>query len=106
MAINSRRKGKMGEREVVDILCQFWPQACRNLDQFGDRKEDVLNVAGVHFQVKRVGSNINIWKALDQTENEARDFNLPVLVFRRDHGRWYGALALDELVALLRLREL
>lgn len=102
--INSRSKGKRGEQEVVRIFKEHWPEASRNLDQFGDRKEDVLNVAGCHLQIKRV-ERLNVWAALKQTHDEARAQDLPVLVFRRNNGRWHAALELDELIALLRLRD-
>lgn len=105
MKLNSRGKGKRGEREVVEQLRKWWPEAARNLDQFGDNKEDVLHVPGVHFQIKRVGTTIRLWEALQQAESEAKAFDIPILVFRRDRGQWYGALPLDELIALLRLRE-
>jgi hypothetical protein len=102
---HSRRKGARGETEFIKKLNEHWPEACRNLDQFGSSKADVLNIKGVHWQIKRVGRNIQIWAALQQAENEAAAFDLPVVAFRRDHGQWYAALPADELIALLRLRE-
>lgn len=86
-----------------------WPEACRNLDQYGgigSSKADVLNTRGIHFQIKRVGTRINIWAALNQAKSEAKQHDLPVVIFRRDKGQWYAALDADELLALLRLREL
>jgi hypothetical protein len=104
MPLNSRSKGKRGELELIKVLRQVWPEACRNIDQFGSSKEDVLNVKGIHFQIKRV-ERFNLWAALQQAENEAKALDLPVVAFRRNRGQWYGALPLDELIALLRLRE-
>lgn len=112
MAINSRAKGKAGENELCHILRPLYPDICRNLDQFGPLKMDHLNTPGVHLQSKRV-ERINIWDALDQTITESAPTDLPVLAFRRNWNRsslpsrssWFGALELDELVALLRLRE-
>lgn len=105
MAINSHRKGKRCELEfIAKHLVQYWPAACRNLDQFKGDGRDVLNVPGLHFQVKSV-EKLNIWVALTQAETEAAQGDLPIVAFKRKRSAWYCALPADELVALLRLRE-
>lgn len=102
--INSRRKGKAGELEVINLLRAHWPEARRNLEQHTVDKRDVLAVEGVHFQVRRKES-LRLWEALAETALEADPHDLPVLVFRRNRSRWYAALELSELIALLRLRD-
>lgn len=102
--INSRAKGKRAELALAQILSPYWPDVCRNLDQFGPHKQDLLNCAGVHWQVKHVES-LNIWKALEQAISEAAATDTPVVAFRRNRSPWYVALELDELIPLLRLRE-
>lgn len=104
MTINSRAKGKRAELELCRILSAAYPGACRNLDQFQADKRDVLNVPGVHIQVKHVES-LNIWKALDQAIDEAASTDVPVVAFKRNRSAWFGALELDELIPLLRLRD-
>lgn len=105
MSINSRRKGASAEREFIkNFLAEHWPEACRNLDQFGPDKRDTLNCGGTHWQIKRQ-ERLNIWAALDQAESEARNSDLPVVAFRRNRSKWYVALEADELITLLRLRE-
>jgi len=105
MTLNSRRKGAVGEREfITDYLAPFWPDACRNLYQFGADKNDVARVAGVHWQIKRT-ENLRLWAAIKQAETEATGGDLPVVAFRRNRSRWYCILDAHELVALLRLRE-
>lgn len=103
--INSRRKGARGELEFIqNHLEPYWPGACRNLDQFKDDKRDCLNVAGIHWQVKRT-ERLEIWKAIEQAETEAARTDLPVVAFRRNRSKWYCVLEASEFVALLRLRE-
>lgn len=110
--MNSRDKGRRGEIELCKILATHWPQAVRNLDQYGPDKRDALGLAGLHFQIKRV-EKLNIWKAMDQAVLEAANFDLPILAFRRNftreplpsRSRWFGAMELDELLPLLKLRE-
>ena len=105
MPPNSRDKGARGEREFInDHLRPYWPAACRNIDQFGDDKRDCLNVAGCHFQIKRT-ERFEVWKAIDQAETEAKQYDLPIVAFRRNRSKWYCVIEADELVALLRLRE-
>src|SRR4051794_12225934 len=61
--MNSRAKGKRGEREFIDRhLAAVWPDACRNLDQYGDDKRDVLRCAGIHWQIKRT-ERVDLWGA-------------------------------------------
>jgi hypothetical protein len=105
MPLNSRAKGKRAELDLISKhLLPYWPQACRNLDQFKGDGRDVLNVPGLHIQVKHV-EKLNIWVALTQAETEAAPGDLPVVAFKRSRSPWYGALPMDELVPLLRLRE-
>ena len=104
MSINSRAKGKRGELEIVKILAPFWPEVCRNLDQFGANKQDALGTPGVHWQIKYVEA-LNIWKALNQAITESDPKDVPVVAFRRNRTPWYAALELDELIPLLRLKE-
>jgi hypothetical protein len=103
--LNSRAKGARGELEFIQLhLAPYWPQACRNLDQYGPHKQDCLNVAGCHFQIKRT-ERLDLWKAIRQAETEAAPTDLPIVAFRRNRSRWMCALGADELIALLRLRE-
>jgi hypothetical protein len=103
--INSRSKGKRGEQEFINLhLRPYWPDACRNIDQFGADKRDCLNVAGCHFQIKRT-ERFEVWKALAQAEHEAAGTDLPIVAFRRNRSKWYCVLDAAELVALLRMRE-
>lgn len=107
MSARERRKGKAGELEVV-ALCRAagWHDACRTHDgrtQRG-RGDIALGPGGVHFEVRR-RETACIWAWLEDAEREAAPTELPVVAFRRSRSGWYAALPLDELLALLRLRE-
>jgi uncharacterized protein (UPF0216 family) len=105
VSINSRAKGARGEREFIERhLLEHWPQARRNLDQFGEDKRDCIRVAGVHWQIKRT-ERLELWAAIHQAEQEASPLDVPIVAFRRNRSRWYCVLEADELIALLRLRE-
>jgi hypothetical protein len=103
--VNSRAKGKRGELEFIQQhLIPFWPEAKRNIDQFGTDKRDCLEVAGVHWQIKRV-ERLNIWKAMDQARDEADAHDLPIVAHRINRQPWLCTLEAEELIPLLRLRE-
>lgn len=104
--INSRAKGARGEREFIQqFLIPHWPAAKRNLDQFGADKRDCLEVAGVHWQIKRTES-LKLWAAIAQAEDEATAGDLPAVAFRRNRSPWYVVLAADVAVPLLAGRDL
>lgn len=102
---SSRRKGQRGEREFIALhLAPYWPDAKRNLDQFGDDKRDAINCAGAHFQIKRT-ERLDLWAAIRQAETEAIGNAVPIVAFRRNRSSWYCALRADYLTALLAWRE-
>lgn len=110
--VNSRAKGHRSELALAKFISPWYPEACRNIDQFGTQKMDLLKVGDLHMQSKHV-EKLNIWTALDQTITETTDGRLPVLAFKRNWTRsslpsrstWFGALELSELMALTKLRE-
>jgi hypothetical protein len=99
--LNARAKGARGEREFITrYLVPFWPEAKRNLDQFGDDKRDCLQVAGVHFQIKRT-ERLELWAAIRQAEQEAIGADVPVVAFRRNRSGWYVCVDAGTFVATL-----
>lgn len=101
MSASSRRKGARGELEFIQQhLVPYFPEAKRNLDQFGEDKRDCVNVAGAHFQIKRV-ERLNIWAAITQAETEATGADVPIVAFRRNLCGWYCALSAEHLTGLL-----
>jgi len=102
----SRRKGARGELEFIQRHLQpYWPEAGRNLDQFGADKRDCVRVGGVHWQIKRT-ERLDLWGALAQAEREATGADLPIVAFRRNRSRWFCAIEAEPLVGLLAWRDL
>jgi hypothetical protein len=103
--VNSRAKGARGERLFIAThLAPYWPEAKRNLDQFGDDKRDVVKVAGIHWQIK-FQERLNIWMALEQARTEAAPTELPIVAFKRSRTGWFCALDADKLIGLIAWRE-
>lgn len=107
MSKASRAKGGAGEREVVQILrTHGWPDAKRTSDGSGQQgRGDIANGPdATHLEVKRQ-ETIKVGEWWRQAEAEAATGCLPVVVFRRSRMPWLAVVELDELLALLRLRE-
>jgi hypothetical protein len=102
-----RRKGASAELEVVHLLRDAgWKDAERTHDGRAQRTRGDIRTgpAGCHFEVKRQ-ERLNVPRALRQVEEDANPLDLPVLVHRPSRQEWCATLPLDELLALLKLRE-
>jgi len=102
--INSCRKGKDGEREVVKILRSYGIEAKRGQQHKGgpDSPDVIHDIPGVHIEVKldkRWGSWPFIVKAFEQVMNDARggeppwnattrDLPLVAVIGRAPRGQW------------------
>jgi hypothetical protein len=107
VSATERRKGATAEREIVHILHDAgWKDARRTSDGREQiARGDIANgPPGCHFEVKRQ-ERLNVPKALRQVESDANPLDIPVLVHRPSRQDWCATLPLDELLALLKLRE-
>lgn len=98
MANRSRAKGVAGEREVAAIF-QAAGLTVRGLEGQGDHL--IVRGAGLtlHSEVKRQ-ETARPWAWLAQAEAEAPSGTVPVVAFRRNRGKWYAMLPLDDLAEL------
>jgi hypothetical protein len=99
-------KGNRAEREIIDMFHRLgWTSARRNFQSGGQGGGDVIEgPANLHIEVKH-RERCAIWEWIAQAAAEARPTDLPLLVFRRNRSQAYACLPLDELLALLQLRE-
>lgn len=100
--MNSRAKGKRGEREAAAFLTANGYPARRGCQFSGSPDSpDVICpfFHGVHFEVKRTQrTDLEGW--LDQAIADAGE-KLPVVIHRKNHGRWIGILRAEDLLKLL-----
>lgn len=101
--MNSRQKGKRGEREAALFLTQHGCPARRG-QQFAGSPDspDVVCpfLHDVHFEVKRTKrTDLEGW--LEQAARDAGS-QLPVVLHRKNKGPWVGILRAEDLLALLR----
>jgi hypothetical protein len=107
MSARERRKGAVAEREVVQLLRDYgWRTARRTSDGRGQQSRgDVTNgPAGAHLEIK-CQERLNVPAALRQAHDDANPLDVPIVVHRPSRQEWMATLPLDELLALLQLRE-
>lgn len=103
MAMRSRRKGKVGERELARHLSERgFPARRGQQHRGGEHSADVVSdrLVGVHLECKRC-ERLNLYDALDQARRDAGEFDMPVVAHRRNGREWVAILPLDELLTLL-----
>ena len=100
MAINSRRKGADGEREIAHILQEKGFEARRGQQFCGKNGDaDVVGLDGIHMEIKRV-ENLNIYNAMAQSKSDARDGEIPVVIHRRNRDEWKVTMRLDDFIEM------
>ena len=90
----SKRKGKVGEREVAQILRAHGIVGARRGQQFcGLGAADVIGLVGWHVEVKRRQTgNVHDW--VDRATEEAGELS-PVVMHRRNGREWLATVPLS-----------
>ena len=103
--VNSRQKGKRGELELAHELGK-WGYKTRRGQQFSGANgdADVVGIPGLHIECKRV-EQLNLEKALDQSESDARIGEYAVVMHRRNRERWKVTISLEQFMTLWRRLE-
>ena len=102
--INSRAKGKAGERELIGELKKLLPsemtsELTRNLDQTRDGGHDILGLDGWALEVKRYAEVLpaDLARFWDQTTEQARNNEArPALCFRQDRRPWRTVIRISD----------
>lgn len=96
MTIDSREKGKKGEREL-----SHWFQAkgddVRRGQQYSgtETTADLIGIVGIYPECKRV-ENLNIRTALNRALVDAPEHLLAAVFHRRNNGIWNVTMSLDD----------
>ena len=100
MGINSREKGALGERQVARILREHGYDARRGQQFCGANGDaDVVGLPGIHIEVKRV-ERLNIDNAMEQSKNDARDGEMPVVIHRKNGKKWLVTMSIDDFLKM------
>ena len=100
---SSRRKGQVGEREIVNALKAAGFEAAHRSAQYcgntGDAP-DVEGLPGIHIEVKRV-ERLNLRKAYEQAVNDSKKSgDIPAVFHRQSHQPWMVSLSLNDFLKL------
>lgn len=96
--MNSREKGKRGEREAARWLREHGYEARRGQQFAGINGDaDVVGLPGIHLEVKRV-ERLNVIDAMDQAKRDARDGEIPVVLHRRNNTEWLATLRAEDFI--------
>ena len=98
--IDSREKGKRGERELAAYFREKGYDARRGQQFSGANGDpDVIGLPGIHIECKRV-EKLNLDAALEQSERDARAGEAPVVIHRKNRQKWRGTMLLDDFLKI------
>jgi len=99
--MNSREKGKRGERELASVL-KVYGYGTRRGQQFSGANgdADVVGLPGVHIECKRV-ERLNLQDAYDQSKRDAKG-EIPVVMHRKNNCEWLVTMRLEDWIDFYR----
>lgn len=98
MAINSRKKGATGERELANILKEYGYQTRRGQQYNGIEGEDIVGLGYIHIECKRV-EHLNIDNAMLQAKRDAKE-KIPTVFHRKNNHKWLVTMELNDWLQL------
>lgn len=102
MAINSREKGKKGERELSKALRYHGYDTRRGQQYCGSNGDaDVVGLPFLHIECKRV-EKLNLKVAMEQSINDAREGEKPCVMHRKNREPWMVTMLLDDFMEIYR----
>ena len=100
--MNSREKGKTGERELAAVLREHGYTARRGQQFCGANGDaDVIGIPGIHIECKRV-EKLNIENAMAQSISDAESSEVPVVMHRKNRQKWLVTLKLDDFIRIIK----
>ena len=98
--MNSRDKGKRGERELAAALRAQGYLARRGQQYCGANGDaDVVGLPGIHIECKAV-ERLNLYDAMSQSKRDAKDGEMPVVMHRRSRKPWLVTVGLEDFLTL------
>lgn len=102
--INSKEKGKRGERQLSHILNALLADEgiiTRRGNQFCgiEGNADVENLPDIHIECK-CQERLNIYDAIDQAKRDARKGELPTVFHKKNRKEWLVTMPLIEWIKL------
>ena len=103
--MNSREKGKRGELQAAKVLKEYGYETRRGQQFSGANGDaDVVGLPGIHLEIKRV-EKLNNSKAMQQSIQDAKDGEMPVVMHRRNRETWLVTMPLKVFMVLYKAWE-
>ena len=100
MAINSKDKGKRGERLCAAKMRENGYDARRGVQYAGSPDSpDVVGVPGLHLEVKFT-EKLRLWDAMEQSIRDAGENEIPVVMHKKNNSEWLCILRLDDFMPI------
>ena len=98
--MNSKQKGAKGERELAKLLQSHGYDARRGQQYCGIAGDaDVVGVDGLHIECKRA-EQVRDEVFLQQAERDAKEGEIPVVMYRRNGEKWKVTMRLEEFLPI------
>lgn len=101
--MNSREKGKRGERELASVLRGYGYGTRRGQQYCGANGDaDVVGLPGIHIECKRV-ERLDLDKAMSQAKVDVYTGGtgeIPAVFHRKNNGEWRVTLTLDDFMTI------
>lgn len=99
--INSNRKGKVGELELVNLFKSYGFDEARRSQQYAgiNNDADIVGMKDLHIECKRV-ERLNIENAIEQTKRDKREDELGIVAHRKNNKEWLVTMTFDEWIEL------
>ena len=106
MAINSRTKGAVGEREAAGMFREHGYDAHRTAQHCGmTGVADVEGIPYVHLEVKR-RENLNLYDAISQAVRDHRKDELPTVMWRKNNCDWLMTMRFEDWIEMYKAYEM
>lgn len=101
--MNSKKKGKNGELELVHKLQDYGYENVRRSQQYAgiNNDADLVNLPGIHIECKRV-EKLNLYDAMSQSIHDAKDDEFPAVFHRKNRCDWLVTMKLSDWIEIYR----
>lgn len=100
--MNSRAKGAEGERQLAKELRKYGYDTRRGQQYCGiEGNADVVGIDGLHIECKRT-QQVRDEVFLQQAERDAKEGEIPVVMYRRNHEEWKVTLRLEDFMKIFK----
>ena len=105
---NPVKDNSMSQQRVWNSMCRAFVKCVAIHTGLGfnlwlkeeyNKLEDVVGLPGIHIECKRV-EKLNIYDAVEQSKNDARTGEMPVVMHRKNRKEWLVTMPLDDWMKL------